>query len=117
MQRTAAQAGISAADAARIQNAANRRNVTIHVVGSRAKGPRALNPLSDWDYIVQGSNSRIRSKLKNSLPRGVAGGDIGGYHPSGIDLMHMDNPLASGFNPLDPSRPHVTFTPQPRSTP
>lgn len=110
--KTPAEAGISAADARRIQNAANKHKVTIHGVGSRAKGPATQNALSDWDYIVQGSNSRIRGKLKNSLPRGAGVGDLGGHHPSGMDLMHMDNPRAPGFNPLDPTRPHVTFTPQ-----
>ncbi|MFO0811207.1 MAG: hypothetical protein U0746_21465 [Gemmataceae bacterium] len=116
-RRTPAQAGMSAADAARIQNAANRRKVVIHVVGSRAMGPPTVHPLSDWDYVVEGSNSRTRSRLKTSLPRGVAGGDLGGHHPSGIDLMHADNPLAPGYNPLDPQRPHVTFVPQPGPTP
>jgi hypothetical protein len=60
---------------------------------------------------VYGSNSRIRGKLKRSLPRGVGGGDIGGHHPSGIDLMHGDNPAAPGYNPLDPNRPFVPFLP------
>jgi hypothetical protein len=86
--------------------------VTIHVVGSRAKGKVAQTPFSDWDYIVQGSKSRIRGKLKKSLPRGLAGGDLGGLHPSGLDLMHMDNPAAPGYNPLRPEEPHVTFSPQ-----
>ncbi|HTU93124.1 MAG TPA: SEC-C metal-binding domain-containing protein [Gemmataceae bacterium] len=110
--KTPEEAEISASAARRIQNAANRYRVAIHVVGSRAKGKAAQNALSDWDYIVQGSNSRIRGKLKKSLPRGIGGGDLGGHYPSGMDLMHGDNPLAPGYNPLDPTLPHVTFSPQ-----
>jgi hypothetical protein len=111
-ERTAPEAGLTPADVRRIQNAANRYRVVIYVVGSRAMGQAVLHPLSDWDYIVHGSNSRIRNKLKKSLPRGLGGGDLGGYHPSGIDLMHMDNPQAPGFNPLRPDDHHVIFVPQ-----
>ena len=112
--RTTAEAESAATDALRIQNAANRYRVTIHVVGSRAAGKAARHVLSDWDYLVQGSTSRIRGKLKKNLPRGLGGGDIGGPYPTGLDLMHMDNPKAPGYNPLDPTRPHVTFAPQSR---
>jgi RHS repeat-associated protein len=57
--RTAEQAGISAGDAARIQNAANRTNQEIIVVGSRASGTSKLT--SDWDYILSGNSVQRHS--------------------------------------------------------
>jgi hypothetical protein len=63
---------LSANDATRIQNAANRANTQISVVGSQANG--TAGPNSDWDYVVPGgtSNQTIHS-LSSSLPEGPGG--------------------------------------------
>jgi hypothetical protein len=107
--RTWQEAGISRADAQRIQNAATRTNQRITVVGSRARGE--AEALSDWDYIVSGP-SRQRGRAKTSVPRGNAGGEIGpSGRETGIDWWQDYNPNAPNYNPLDPSRPHVIFEP------
>jgi hypothetical protein len=103
--RTAEEAGISAADAARIQNAATRTNQRITVVGSRAEGTAKAG--SDWDYIMSGRSAQ-RHSATSSVPRGTAGGEV---NRPGIDVWQDYNPNAPGYNRLDPSRPHVTFDP------
>ncbi len=91
-------------DAKRIQNAANRTNQTIIVVGSRANG--TATTFSDWDYYLTG-NSAQRHSARTSLPRGLSGGEYG----SGIDIFigYINSPL---YEPLDVSRPHIIFTPK-----
>ena len=103
--RTAQQAGISAADATRIQNAATRTNQRITVVGSRAEGTAKAG--SDWDYIMSGKSS-ARHSASGSVPRGSGGGEVG---RPGMDVWQEYNPNAPGYNVLDPSRPHVFFDP------
>ena len=95
---------ISSADAKRIQNAANKTNQTITVVGSRASGTAGLN--SDWDYIMSG-NSAQRHAAASSVPRGVFGGE----YNSGIDIFSS---YVNGPNPvmLDRSKPYIEFFPQ-----
>jgi hypothetical protein len=107
--RTWQEASISPAHAKRIQNAATKTRQTITVVGSRAKG--TATGLSDWDYIVSG-RSRLRGRAKNSVPRGVAGGELSpSGQETGIDWWQDYNPNAPGYMPIDPSRPHVSFEP------
>ena len=104
------EASISAGDARRIQNAADKTGQRVTVVGSRAKG--SARPDSDWDYIVSGK-SRQRGAAKNSVPRGAAGGEIGpSGRETGIDWWQDYNRNAPNYMPLDPSRPHVIFDPQ-----
>jgi hypothetical protein len=93
--RTAEEAGISAADAARIQAVATRTNQTITVVGSRAAG--TAGRASDWDYILSGL-AKARHFAQRFLPRGPAGTGSS----KGIDVIP---------GPVDPSRPHVIFKP------
>ena len=95
---------ISSSDAKRIQNAANKTDQTITVVGSRANGTAGLN--SDWDYIMSG-NSAQRHAAASSVPRGV----WGGANNTGIDIFSS---YPYGPNPvvLDTSLPYVTFYPQ-----
>jgi RHS repeat-associated protein len=100
--RTWQEAGISPGDAARIQNAADRTNQEITVVGSRASG--TATPISDWDYIIDGRGSRQRNRVRSSLPRGIQGGG----NESGIDVLRDTS--------LDPDRPHVIFRPQQSTT-
>lgn len=45
-------------EAARVQNAANKIDQPISVVGSRASG--TAGPYSDWDYVVEGANILCR---------------------------------------------------------
>ncbi len=81
----------------RIQNAANRINKPIHLVGSRANG--TSRALSDFDYVIEGINNRQWRKIKNSLPGA----------PSRIDNLPRRIDLFRG--PLDPSKPHITIYP------
>jgi hypothetical protein len=103
----ACQAKIAPADAIRIQNAANRTEQTIVVIGSRASGKS--NPLSDWDYILTGK-SRQRQSATSSLPRGV----WGGANNSGIDIFQCYNPNAPGYALLNPDQPFLIFDPLPK---
>ncbi len=91
---------LSADEITRIQNAANRSGRTIHVVGSRAAG--TAGPVSDWDFVVPGANSRTRHSLSGSLPEGPR---------LGIDRGRNQDVFGGQ---LDPQRPHITFTPEPR---
>ena len=95
---------LSIPDMRRIQNAANRTKQQITVVGSRANGSATL--LSDWDYVLSG-NSAQRHSARSSLPRGVCGGENG----SGIDIF-TNYTLSPFYQPLDTSKPHITFFPQ-----
>ena len=96
--------GISSSDALRIQNAANRTQQNITVVGSRASG--TAGPNSDWDYIMSG-NSAQRHSAASSVPRGVCGGE----NNMGIDIFSS---YANGPNPvsIDRSKPYVEFFPE-----
>lgn len=103
---TPEQAGISNADSLRIQNAANRTNQQITVVGSRANG--TATGLFDWDYILSGKSVQ-RHSAASSLPRGISGGEI--YRP-GIDIWQSYNPYAPGYTILNKNFPYVIFSPQ-----
>ncbi|WP_142249226.1 RHS repeat domain-containing protein [Bradyrhizobium sp. UNPF46] len=108
--RTPAQAGISSGDALRIQNAANRTQQQITVVGSRAAG--TAKPTSDWDYIMSGS-SRARHSASGSVPRGTSGGGVNASgRETGIDIFQTYNPNAPSYNLLRKDLPHVIFEPQ-----
>ncbi|HYE68780.1 MAG TPA: RHS repeat-associated core domain-containing protein [Anaerovoracaceae bacterium] len=107
--RTAEKAGISLSNAVRIQNAANRTKQEITVVGSRANGTSSTT--SDWDYFMSG-NSAQRHSAASSLPRGTAGGEINSMgRETGIDTFtnYLNSP---NYLPLDPTLPHVRFTPK-----
>ncbi len=97
---------IDPAAATQIQNAADRTGQTITLIGSQAAGTAGLD--SDWDYILSG-NSAQRHSAASSLPQGTSGGEV--YRP-GIDIFQDYNPNAPGYNPLDPTRPHIIFYPR-----
>lgn len=79
----------------RIQNAADRTQTPISVVGSRASG--SSGPLSDWDYVVPpGTSRRTIHSLSSSLPEGHRG--IG--EPRNQDF-HRGN--------VDAGLPYITF--------
>jgi hypothetical protein len=109
-QRTWKEAGISPANATRIQNAANRTRQEITVVGSRASG--TANPASDWDYVMSGKSSQ-RHSASSSVPRGTSGGaqDSMGRE-TGIDVFQSYNPDGPGFYPVRTNEPHVKFRPE-----
>jgi RHS repeat-associated protein len=88
---------LSPADRQRIQGAADRNNVEISVVGGRARG--VVGPSSDYDYVLNPDSTRLRKKLKNSLPEGPRG------------LGEKRN-LDFHDGPVDANEPHITFTPQ-----
>jgi RHS repeat-associated protein len=89
---------LAASEATRIQNAANRTQTEISVVGSRANG--TAGGLSDWDYVVpNGTSSRKIHSMSSSLPEGGRG--LG-------EARNQD--FFKG--PVESSKPHITFTPQ-----
>lgn len=92
----------AAADA--IQRFANKHGVDVAVVGSRARGTARAD--SDWDYVI-GGNAKTRQAARRDLPRGTAGGEIKNGRETGIDVFNANK------EPLDKSKPHVIFTPQP----
>ena len=88
---------LSASEITRIQNAATRTRTQVTVVGSRAQGTARAN--SDWDYLLpEGTRGSTRHSLRSSLPEGPRG--LG--EPRNQDFF---------LEPLDPSKPHITFTP------
>ena len=91
---------ISAARAASIQAFADKTGSRVIVVGSRASGK--IGPTSDFDYIIEPINSKIRSQAMRGLPRGPRVEREFGQ-TSGIDIIR-------GVE-LDPSRPHIIFDP------
>jgi RHS repeat-associated protein len=83
----------------RILNFADKRNTTIILFGSRAKG--TATSLSDWDYVIDASY-KIRNNAKIMLPRGAAG-------THRIDVIHPKN------LPFDISdQPQIIFRPRPQ---
>ncbi len=59
---------ISASEALRIQNAANRIGEPISLVGSRASG--TAGAYSDWDYVITGINGSTRHSVSSSCRGG-----------------------------------------------
>jgi len=89
---------LSVQEITRIQNAANRTNTEISVVGSRAGGNS--HALSDWDYVVpESTSSRTIHSLRSSLPEGPRG--LGEPRNQEIDR-----------GVVRPNEPSITFTPQ-----
>lgn len=95
---------ILGAAAEAIQRFANKHGVDVTVVGSRASGSARAD--SDWDYVI-GGNAKVRKAARRDLPRGTAGGEIKNGRETGIDVFDANR------EPLDRSRPHVIFKPQP----
>ncbi len=89
---------LSKAELLRIENAATRINKPITVVGSRASGKAGA--YSDWDYVIEGLNSRSWSKIKNSLPGSRS---ILDNTPRNIDIFK---------GPVNPNLPHITIYPR-----
>nr|WP_157529131.1 RHS repeat-associated core domain-containing protein [Kibdelosporangium sp. MJ126-NF4] len=88
---------ITAAEARRIQNAADKIGRPITLVGSRAGGN--VHAESDWDYIIEGMNNKTKKKVGNSLPLGPIELGVGRR----IDFLNTT---------LDKSRPYITFHPR-----
>jgi hypothetical protein len=82
----------------RIENAATRIKKPITVVGSRAEG--SAGAYSDWDYVIEGLNSKGWSKIKNSLPGSRS---ILDNTPRNIDIFK---------GPLNPNLPHIIIYPR-----
>ncbi len=89
---------LSKGELLRIENAATRINKPITVVGSRAKG--TAGTYSDWDYVIEGLNSRNWSKIKNSLPGSRS---ILDNTPRNIDIFK---------GPVNSNLPHITIYPR-----
>jgi hypothetical protein len=88
---------ISPADAARIQNTANRLKTSISLVGSRAAGKASV--ASDWDYVIQ-APSKIRHSAASMLPGGK----------NSLERLPANQDIFRG--PLDTARPFITFIPE-----
>jgi hypothetical protein len=102
-------AQITVEEAAQIQRFANKYSQRVVVVGSRAKSveTKAVSEISDFDFALPGSNSKMRRRGFEQLPRGprnVEGGARTQKYPygSGVDIM-------DGF---DPNWVHVIFDPK-----
>ena len=87
---------LTASEITRIQNAANRTQTEINLVGSRASG--ITHAGSDWDYLIN-ANSQIRGSVKSSLP---GAGNVGEGIKSTVDIFQ---------GTLNTSKPFITFTP------
>ncbi len=96
--RIASEAGLSAGEIARIQNAANRIGKPINLVGSRASG--TANAASDWDYVIEGMTNANKNTIKNSLPGAPIRAD---QVPRNIDFF---------TDPLRTDLPHIQFNPR-----
>jgi len=83
----------------RIQNAANRINKPVTLVGSRAGG--TAGPASDFDYVIEGLTSNGFDKIKNSLPGARSTMD---NLPRRIDIFK---------GKVDQSKPFITVNPKP----
>lgn len=82
----------------RIQNAADRSEKEIAVVGSRVNPNKPLTSKSDYDYVVN-ANSKTRNNLSRSLP-------------GAKDIKNGESGNADVFKgQLDTNRPHVIFYP------
>jgi RHS repeat-associated protein len=92
--------------AERIQRFANKHGVEVSVVGSRASG--TAGAASDYDYVITGGNAKVRAAARRELPRGQAGGELDASgRGTGNDVFN------GNVEPLDRSRPHVIFRPNP----
>jgi hypothetical protein len=89
---------LSKSQTLRIENAATRINKPITVVGSRASGKAGA--YSDWDYVIEGLNSKNWSKIKNSLPGSRS---ILDNTPRNIDIFK---------GPVNPNLPYITIYPR-----
>jgi hypothetical protein len=96
--RIATEAGLSAGEITRIQNAANRIGKPINLVGSRASG--TANAASDWDYVIEGMTNANKNTIKKSLPGAPLRAD---QAPRNIDFF---------TEPLRTDLPHVQFNPR-----
>ncbi|MBR1221474.1 hypothetical protein JQ557_25980 [Bradyrhizobium sp. U87765 SZCCT0131] len=91
---------LTAGEIMRIQNAANRTQTEITVVGSRAKGTAQSH--SDWDYVLPpGTKGRTQHSLSSSLPEGPRA--IG--EPRNQDFFRGE---------IRPNESFITFRPEPR---
>jgi hypothetical protein len=88
---------LTAAQVAQIQAVADRYQITITLVGSRAAGTHTQ--ASDFDYLIVANSriSRIRQSAMHLLPRGPRIGS-----GPGIEVF---------AKPLIPAEPHIVFTP------
>ncbi|MEL1244926.1 RHS repeat-associated core domain-containing protein [Flavobacterium sp. DGU11] len=84
----------------RIQAVANKYELEITVVGSRASGKAEEH--SDWDYIIKGGNSKSRSSALYQLPKNSKAAKDGDMRPGSEQLTGVE---------VDNSKPHITFTP------
>jgi hypothetical protein len=106
---------ISPEQARAIQDFASRYKVEVTVVGSRVNPGKAIKPgESDWDYLINKSEGIQPSKslrdvaksASNYLPKQRPRTDEFGNTRSGLDIWR---------EPVDVSRPYVTFKPQANS--
>jgi hypothetical protein len=92
---------ITKLQAERIQQIADRYEVNVDVIGSRARGNATAD--SDWDYVITGGNSKSRSNAFRDLPSGRSGGDLGPNSWTGKERIAPEK--------VYDDEPRVRFTP------
>jgi len=97
VETSAAKSVLTEAEILRIQNAADRINKPITVVGSRASG--TAGAYSDWDYVIKGLTNKEWKKIKNSIPGAPSRAD---NMPRMIDVFKGE---------VNESLPHITIYP------
>ncbi len=90
---------LSPGEIVRIQNAANRKNIDIAVVGSRVNQSKKLHPRSDYDFVVE-ANHDTRTNVARSLPGAK----------SVQENVEWNQDVLKG--PLKREKPHVVFHPE-----
>jgi len=85
----------------RIQAISDKYNLEITVVGSRAKG--TAHEYSDWDYIIQGGNSKSRSSALFQLPKNPKAAKGGETRAGSEELKGVA---------VDESLPSINFSPK-----
>lgn len=85
----------------RIQAIADKYNLEITVVGSRAKGTN--NEYSDWDYIIKGGNSKTRSSALFQLPKNPKATKGGEMRAGSEELKGVE---------VDENLPSINFSPK-----
>ncbi len=85
---------------ARIQEVADKYGIEIIVVGSQASGDADKN--SDYDYIINGGNSKTRSSALYRLPKNSRANSDGNMRPGSEILKGVQ---------VDTTKPFIRFTP------
>ncbi len=93
---------LSEAERNAIQLFVSETDSSVTLVGSRAAKQGGNSIDSDFDFIIEPINRKIRKKAKSKLPKGQGGGEIGTRGPTGQDFLD---------GPVDTNKPFIKFDP------